>query len=368
MRETDTVQHREAAGAGPVEEVLRRVRELCVPALRAAVAELEAPARRAAEYHFGWVDEAGRRVEANGGKALRPALTLLCAEAAGGQADEAVPAAVAVELVHNFSLLHDDVIDGDRTRRHRATVWAVFGRPTAILAGDSLLSLAFEVLAESRPAGVGVLAEAVTRLNDGQLRDMDLETRVDVSLAECRDMAARKTGALMAAACRLGAESGGADGERAGRFADFGGALGLAFQAADDLLGIWGDAQVTGKPVGSDLVNRKRSLPVTAALAGRAPYAGRLREWYRDGGTGTTPDAVGRPPSSSETGRSDAPTAAEIAEVTGWVERAGGRRWAVAAARRELDAGLAALERAGPLEPAAGRLRALAHHLTFRNR
>src|SRR4051812_3690428 len=122
--------------ARPATEVLRWSRDLVDPALRAAVDTLPSSTRRVGAYHLGWQDEHGAPVTTPGGKAIRPALVLLSAEAVGGTASSAVPAAAAVELVHNFSLLHDDVMDHDRTRRHRSTAWTVFGVGEAILAGD----------------------------------------------------------------------------------------------------------------------------------------------------------------------------------------------------------------------------------------
>ncbi|MEV4328834.1 polyprenyl synthetase family protein, partial [Microbispora rosea] len=196
-----------AEGVRTAAEVLARTRDLVEPALRHAVDTLSPPMRRMAGYHFGWWDARERPLRADGGKALRPAFTLLAAEGAGGDADAALPAAVAVELVHNFSLIHDDVMDGDAVRRHRPTVWNVFGRSEAILAGDSLLTLAFAVLAGSgRPAaGVRTLARCVQSLLDGQSADLGFEERADVSLGECMRMAEGKTGALFGCACALGA-------------------------------------------------------------------------------------------------------------------------------------------------------------------
>src|SRR2546430_7530241 len=130
-----------------VDAVCERVEQAMAPGLRAAVDRLPAAIRGVVGYHFGWYDGSGRSVNCPAGKLLRPALTLSCAQAVGGSADRAVDAALAVELVHNFSLLHDDVMDGDVTRRHRRAVWSQFGVPAAILAGDALLALAVEVLA-----------------------------------------------------------------------------------------------------------------------------------------------------------------------------------------------------------------------------
>jgi geranylgeranyl diphosphate synthase type I len=203
-----------------------------------------------AAYHFGWREEHGHPTGGNGGKATS--------------------GAVAVELVHNFSLLHDDVMDRDTTRRHRPTAWSVFGVNSAIRAGDSMSTLAWDVLAGGgHPAaqqGMRMLSTSVQQLLDGQAADMAFEERADVDLLECVRMAEAKTGALLGCACAIGALFGGASPERVGQLRGFGESLGLAFQFVDDLLGIWGDPEVTGKPVHSDLRNRKKSLPVVAAL------------------------------------------------------------------------------------------------------
>ena len=188
--------------------------------------------------------------------------------------------AVAVELVHDFLLLHDDIIDGDPTRRHRAAAWWVFGVGRAIIAGDTLLSLASHVLAE-RP-GLRVLTTAQLDLCAGQSADMAFEQRADVGVAECVAMAECKTAALLACACELGALAGGGDARQCRLLAELGRRLGLAFQLADDLLGIWGDPAVTGKPRSSDLANRKKSLPVVAALTSGTVSGDHLALLQRD--------------------------------------------------------------------------------------
>lgn len=307
-------------------DVLGWSRDLVDPALRAAVATIPATMRDLAGYHFGWCDEHGRPTECSGGKGIRPALALLAAEAVGGVADATVPAATAVELVHNHSLVHDDVMDGDRTRRHRPTLWAVFGANPAIQAGDALLALAFGVLAGSRHpkalAGTHLLNTTVLSLVDGQGMDLALEARPVVGVAECVRMTEAKTGALMAGACALGGLFGGGGPEQVARLAEFGAHLGLAFQHVDDLLGIWGVPEVTGKPAYSDLHRRKKSLPVVAALAGDTAPARDLAEIYR---------------------RAEPPT--DLAHVAELVEDAGGRAWTersaadlMARALRQLDA------------------------------
>jgi geranylgeranyl diphosphate synthase, type I len=177
-------------------------------------------------------------------------LVLLSAEAVGGVSAAAVPAAAAVELVHNFSPLHDDVMDGDLTRRHRSTAWSVFGVNSAILTGDALLTLALDVRAASgHPAamdGIRMLSAVVLDLVDGESADLAFEQRAQVELAECRQMAERKTGAPMGCACAMGALFGGGSPEQVQCLHGFGVHLGLAFQHVDDLLRIWGDSAVTG--------------------------------------------------------------------------------------------------------------------------
>ncbi|MEU8344089.1 family 2 encapsulin nanocompartment cargo protein polyprenyl transferase [Spirillospora sp. NPDC048832] len=330
-------------------DILRWSRSLLDPALRDAVAAMPETARRVAEYHFGWRDERGRPAEGSAGKAVRPALAMLAAQAAGGTADAALPAAVAVELAHNFSLLHDDVMDGDTTRRHRPTAWTVFGTNAAVLAGDALLAAAYEVLAAGdSPAvahGVRVLARSVLDLVEGQFADLAFEDRTDVALDECLAMANRKTGSLMGAACALGALYGGASAAGAARMRTFGEQVGLAFQLADDLLGIWGDPAATGKPVHSDLRNRKKSLPVVAALTSGTPAGAELAALYfKDG-----------PLTGDDTAR-----AAEL------IETSGARAWAAAHADTLLVA--ARTELAGAAPDAAAEILTLVRMTTRRDR
>ncbi len=240
-------------------------RDLVGPATEAAINRLSPRVRRVAAYHYGLADAQGNPVRVGSGKALRPALALLSARAAGVAPERGVSAAVAVELVHNFSLLHDDIMDGDTERRHRPTAWTVFGVGAAILAGDAMLALANDLLLEdTAPGGLWAarcLSTAVQRLIAGQGEDLAFEERGDVTLPECIEMAGDKTAALMACACTIGAVHVGAPPELAMGLAEFGGHVGLAFQLTDDLLGIWGATEVTGKPVMADLRARKKSLP-----------------------------------------------------------------------------------------------------------
>ena len=253
-------------------------RDIVGPAMEAAISRLSPEVQAVAAYHLGMTDAEGNPSGDGAGKALRPALALLSARAAGAPSERGVTSAVAVELVHNFSLLHDDIMDGDAERRHRPTAWTVFGVGAAILAGDALLALAQELLLEDNaPQGLWAarcLSVAVQRLIAGQGADLAFEKRDDVGLTECLEMAGDKTAALMACACSIGAIHAGAAPSLAMGLAGFGAHIGQAFQLTDDLLGIWGAPDVTGKPVQSDLRARKKSLPVVAALNSGTP-AGR---------------------------------------------------------------------------------------------
>ncbi len=219
-------------------------------------------------YHLGWEGE-GAGSEAQG-KRIRPLLVLLSAVSSGADWKAALPAAASVELIHNFSLIHDDIQDCSETRRGRSTVWMTWGIAQAINAGDLMFTLAFysltgllkyfsaEVVAEANR----ILQEACINLTRGQYLDISYETRSEISMNEYWPMIAGKTGALLAAAVELGALSGGMSYERRQVFRKYGNSLGLAFQVWDDWLGLWGDPQVTGKSTASDLLTGKKTLPV----------------------------------------------------------------------------------------------------------
>ncbi len=330
--------------------VLVRARDLVEPSLRESVATLYPELRLASDYHFGWVDADGRPTE-HGGKGIRPALAVLGAEAAGGAGADAVPAAVAVELIHNFSLLHDDIVDDDRERRHRPTVWAVFGVGDAIIAGDALQTLAFEVLlADSDPRRVEVarrLSRATQDMITGQAMDMAFDRREQVTLEECQRMEALKTGALLAFSVGAGAVLGGADDATVAALERYGSELGLAFQAVDDVLGIWGDPVVTDKPAGNDLRERKKSVPVALAMAAGGAAAERLLSLL-------APSPEGRVDETA------------IAEAKGLVEASGAREATIEIAHRHLASALAALDSPGIADRARTELAALAEFVVER--
>ncbi|WP_460110408.1 polyprenyl synthetase family protein [Streptomyces sp. YKOK-J1] len=325
---------------------LDRCRALVRPALAEAVGRLHPWVAEMAAYSFGWCEVGGAPAAAPGGKGVRQALAVLGAEAAGTDGRAGVPAAVAVELVHAFSLLHDDIMDGDATRRRRPAVWKAYGTGPAVLAGDALFALAVETLAAAPggPGGVRLLSAALADLVRGQADDLLFATRPcagpgRVTPGEYRAMAEHKTGALLGCAAALGAALGGAGEpavtalDRAGRH------LGVAFQLVDDVLGVWGDPAVTGKPVGGDLREGKKTFPVLFALG--------------------SPAARHLPALLGPAGRPE--------EAAGLIEEAGGRAAALAEARahtavaRELVSGL-------PGAPdAAGELLGLLDHLMDRD-
>jgi geranylgeranyl diphosphate synthase type I len=252
-------------------------------AIRSGATELQAFYGQI-HYHMGWVDKGFSPVESNPGKLLRPTLLLLAYEAAGawGMTDansqylrRALPAAAAVELTHNFTLIHDDIEDGDTERRHRATLWKLWGIPQAINTGDGLFALArltlWGVLDEGVEGGVAarlgaVLDKACLILSEGQYLDISFEGRQDISVAAYVDMISRKTAALMACAAEMGAMLGTQDQLSIERLHSFGHAMGVAFQVRDDLLGVWATTAELGKTPSGDVYRRKKSLPFLHAL------------------------------------------------------------------------------------------------------
>ena len=254
--------------------------------LQKQVARLDMPRTRVYHdmltYHMGWTGD-GAGPEATG-KRIRPLMLLLTA-AACGKPDwqTAVPAAAAVELVHNFSLVHDDIQDKSEKRRGRTTVWIKWGMPQAINAGDGLFvvaNLAMTDLASSYPAetvvdAMRILQNTCLDLTRGQFLDISYEKRADLGVEDYWPMIGGKTAALLSGCNELGALLGGADQSTREAYRAYGQYLGLAFQVQDDILGIWGDESVTGKSAASDLLEGKNTLPVLAGLGKKGRFAAR---------------------------------------------------------------------------------------------
>ncbi len=251
-------------------------------------------------YHLGWRDPDLSRPKAlsPSGKKLRPGVTLLVSEAVCGGIEPAQEAAVAVELVHNFSLVHDDIQDNSDLRRHRPTVWRLWGVAQGINVGDALFALAQLILARSTSpqaaAMVATLNEACLRLVEGQYLDLELQAgRVPLTLRGYEAMIGRKTGALFEACCRLGALAAGAETAVQRAYAAYGLELGIAFQEQDDILGVWGSAAETGKPDAADVRERKKGLPAVLALT-RPNAAAWLKDAYEADGAEMDGDCVQR--------------------------------------------------------------------------
>jgi geranylgeranyl diphosphate synthase type I len=263
----------------PIEEEMRAAIVVCEDAL--------APYYGMIFYHLGWMDENFLPRQERSGKRLRPLLCLLSCEASGGDWHQALPAAAAIELVHNFSLIHDDIEDNSLERRHRATVWSLWGQAQGINAGDGLSVISrfalHRLLERGVPAEKAILAfkifdEACLKLTEGQYLDLTFENQETVSIEMYLQMIGKKTAALIECATHLGVLLGTEDEEIIESYRLLGQELGLAFQITDDILGIWGEEETTGKGVGEDIVNKKKSLPIVYALE---QGDGELQEIFR---------------------------------------------------------------------------------------
>jgi geranylgeranyl diphosphate synthase type I len=241
-------------------------------------------------YHMGWSDEHFLPTTARTGKRLRPFLTLLACQAAGGSPQTALPAAAAVEIIHNFSLVHDDIEDRSPTRRGRRTVWSLWGDAQAINTGDAMFVLAHLALQRLSRYGIPdhcvvsalrILDETCLALCRGQYLDLAFESTLEVDADAYMAMITGKTAALLGCAMQLGALVALGEIAPTERYRSVGEKLGLAFQIQDDILGIWGEPEVTGKPVADDLRSRKKTLPVIYVLSkAEDTRATRLRHLY----------------------------------------------------------------------------------------
>jgi geranylgeranyl diphosphate synthase type I len=319
--------------------------------LQRQVARLDAaslrPFHEMLTYHMGWTGEgAGREAT---GKRIRPTTVLLATASTGGDWRPALPAAAAVELIHNFSLVHDDVQDNSPKRRGRPTVWTKWGVPMAINVGDALFVIAFQAimdLSRSYPAETVVrastiLQEACLSLTRGQYLDMAYEKRHDLSIEDYWQTVGGKTSALLSACTQVGALLGNATESEQESHRRFGYHLGLAFQVRDDILGIWGDEAVTGKSTASDLVEGKNSLPVLYGLGKQGKFA----ECWKRG------------PISVE----------EVGEVAGLLENEGAKTYSEEIAEKETETALEFLRQSNPRGAAGESLLELANMLLKRS-
>jgi len=298
-------------------------------------------------YHMGWTGEgAGREAT---GKRIRPLIVLLATASAGADWITSLPAAAAVELVHNFSLVHDDVQDNSEKRRGRSTVWTKWGVPMAINVGDALFVISNQAvmdLIKTHPAltvvrAATILHDTCLDLTRGQFLDMSYEERNDLSLDDYLPMIGGKTSALLSACTHIGALLGNAGEAEQEAYRQFGYHLGLAFQVQDDILGIWGDEAVTGKSAASDLVEGKNSLPVLYALGKQGKFAERWKQG---------PITVG-----------------EVKAVAAQLEDEGGRSYAEEMSEKETQIALEYLRKANPRGTAGESMLELANMLLKRN-
>jgi geranylgeranyl diphosphate synthase type I len=319
-------------------EIRRQVRRMDTPGMGTF--------HRMLEYHMGW--SRGDASRSAGGKRIRPLLTLLACRAAGGRWQRALPAAAALEIVHNFSLVHDDIQDNSPTRRGRPALWKIYGTPLAINAGDALLTIAnlaiLDFPSSTAPPNVAhvarILQDACLDLTRGQHLDLSHKQQSRLTLRAYWSMIDGKTAALISACSEIGAALGGAGRAAQRRYRKFGRLLGAAFQVQDDILGIWGDESITGKSAATDLVEGKLSLPVVYALRLNGRFA---RQW-------------------SKPGRS----ARQIAALRFLLEDEGAMAYAVRQAKRLTRAALAELDALHPHGTAGDALKELVHLLLSR--
>jgi len=334
--------------------VLARYRTIVADGLQESLQISNPEILQMLRYHMGWESTENPIFRGAPGKAIRPTLCLFACEAVGGKLRNALPAALALELIHNFPLIHDDIQDGDRERRHRPTVWAKWGVPSALLAGNALRGLADGVLqglllknikTEVATYAQTILTQRYLEMIEGQYLDLTYEDRLDVTTEEYLRMISKKTGALFEASMHLGTLLGTTKARqieglrRCGRF------LGLAFQARDDILGIWGNPDITGKPVGSDILRRKKSLPVVYAFDNAGPATrAKLATIYGD--------------SALEPGLVD-----EVLEI---LEQSGAREFSQTLSDEQAEKSLLAIQGQGFPMWAEEQLQALAHYFARR--
>lgn len=312
----------------------RTVQSMVMPVIRQQVSALEPTLARICSYHLGFTDEHGASSGAEGGKLTRAGLMLAAADGVGLRPEDVRCQAAALELLHNSTLIHDDIIDADELRRGRPAAWKVFGASRAILAGDALQALALRMVVDDHGPGraeiSSVFAEAIGLVLSGQAREFTVRLSPGTGIAEYDRIVEEKTSALLECALVTPAVRAGRPEHVLAALRGAGRHLGLAFQICNDVEDIWGDPTVTGKPVRSDILRRNPSFPVLAALSADSPAGERLSRLWKADGT----------------------TAAHLQEMADLVDESGGRRAAEQLSRSHLESALEHLGRA-ELSPAA---------------
>lgn len=336
--------------SSPLQQLTKRMRPALQNQLQSIVDLAEGPdmdeLHTMLSYQMGWVGEgAGPQAQ---GKQIRPVLLLLTTQAGGGSWKDALPAAGAVELLHNFSLIHDDIQDDSPTRRGRPSVWKKWGRAQAINTGDAMYTLAYRSLHQLQNTyspqinlqAYHIFNQTCFRLTEGQHLDLKFEEQEEMPLDNYWSMVERKTAALLEGAMEIGALCAGVGNTRQQAFRAFGLNLGLAFQALDDILGIWGEKEVMGKSNQSDLVTGKKTLPILYGIAQKGDF---YTAW-----------------------RSGKVTPRDVPGLARLLEKEGARRFASEKAARLTEIALENLDKAQPAGEAGAAIRDLAMQLLQR--
>ncbi|MFH8574327.1 polyprenyl synthetase family protein [Streptomyces sp. NPDC017993] len=325
------------------EEILVAARAVLDPALRTAVGRLPEPLRALAEFHYGWAGSGGAAAEGSLSRLRLPTLVLLSADVNGDGWDGAVEAAAAWSLMGNHTLIHDDIMDRDSHRRGRPTLWTVFGTAAALQAGNALLALAIELLAEQSgpkiPTAIGRMGRTVQVMSAGQVADMDLEARTEVALEESMAVVEAKACRVMSYACELGGLCAGAADDQIEALSAYGHHLGIVCQLQDDLEDLRPTANWVDGLHGSDIRRRKKTPMLLAALRAQGADRDRLADLYR-----------------SDTPLSDT----QIRHAAELVENCGGCGWALRTIEEHMDLAAQSLDRVRPTPRAHRELKAFA--------
>ncbi|WP_432253383.1 polyprenyl synthetase family protein [Streptomyces sp. HNM1019] len=326
----------------------RMVQSTVSPVMRQQTSALEPTLARICSYHLGFTDERGDPSSAEG-KLTRSALMMMAADGVGLRPEDMRCQAAAMELLHNSTLIHDDIIDGDELRRGRPAAWKVFGASLAILAGDAMQALGLQMVVDDPGPGraeiSSAFAKALGLVLSGQARELTVRLGPDTGIAEYDRIVEEKTSALLECALVTPALRAGTPEHVLAALRSAGRHLGLAFQIFNDVEDIWGDPTVTGKPVRSDILRRNPSFPVLAALSADTPASERLRRlWHADG-----------------------TTAAHLQQMADLVEESGGRHTAERLSRNHLDSALEHLGQAELSRAASTELTALFDRIVHRS-
>ena len=266
--------------------VLSRYKDVLDLALKDAISDRRIFLYDMLRYCMGWSDAYGVPLETKKGKGIRPSLCLFTCDAMGGDIEKALPAAVSLELIHNFSLIHDEIQDSDEIRHHRPTLWNVWGIPKALVAGNVMRVLADKSMStmpsdhsKLLTVSSSIVSEACLEMIEGQYMDISFEGGDGISVDQYMKMISHKTGALLRSSVHIGAVIGSRGGRVADIFREIGIKLGFMFQIRDDILGTWGETTSTGKPVGSDIRRKKNTLPIIHARETQ-PYQEEISELY----------------------------------------------------------------------------------------